>query len=64
MQMEEIVNFSKYKRVETFYREVEDNQLLNWQVNIANFSEGAYVIKILDKEGNAYEKKVMVVNKK
>ena len=45
-------------------RPIDDQQFQEWQLDVSAFSEGAYILRIADGEGNSYEKKVIVSSKK
>lgn len=43
---------------------IEDAKNQEWQVDVSEFSEGAYILRVFDNEGNSYEKKVIVTDNK
>ncbi len=45
-------------------RSIDDQNFQEWQVDVSDFSEGAYILRIFDGEGNSYEKKVIVTDNK
>ena len=45
-------------------QDIKDKTFMEWQVDVSNFSGGAYLLRVFDQEGNSYEKKVMVIENK
>jgi len=45
-------------------RSIDDQGFQEWQVDVSDFAEGAYILRISDREGNSYEKKVIVTDNK
>ncbi|MFK8007116.1 MAG: T9SS type A sorting domain-containing protein [Saprospiraceae bacterium] len=43
---------------------IEDAKYQEWKIDVSNFSEGAYLLRVFDNEGNSYEKKVIVTDNK
>lgn len=46
----------------TTRRSINDGSFQEWQVDVSHFSEGAYILRVSDQEGNSYEKKVIVTD--
>ena len=48
----------------TLSRSIDDEKFQEWQVNVSDFAEGAYILRVFDNEGTSYEKKVIVTDNK
>jgi len=52
------------QEIKQFKQVAEDQKFQEWQVDVSGFSEGAYILRVFDGEGNSYEKKVIVTDNK
>ena len=48
------------KKIKQISQTIKDEKYLEWQVDVSEFAEGAYMLRVLDGEGNSYEAKVVV----
>lgn len=48
----------------TMSQSIDDTKYQEWKVDVSEFSEGAYILRVFDNEGNSYEKKVIVTDNK
>jgi hypothetical protein len=48
----------------TWSQSIDDVKFQEWQVNVSDFAEGAYILRVFDNDGTSYEKKVIVTDNK
>ena len=50
------------REVMNIAKSVDDEKHLEWEVDVSEFAEGAYVLRVFDREGGSYERRVIVQN--